>query len=64
MKVDALATLIRQSPTVALVLLVWWTLRDMAVDIHAMQANIAILVDRGGRSSHSAIPVDVAPPLE
>lgn len=52
MKIDAVATLIRQSPTVALVLLVWWTLRDMAGDLHRMGEGIAVLVDRQTVADH------------
>lgn len=45
--VAMLAGLARQSPTAVLVLLVWWTLRDMAADLDDMRAGIAVLVERG-----------------
>lgn len=45
--VAMLAGLARQSPTAVLVLLVWWTLRDIAADMDDMRAGIAVLVERG-----------------
>lgn len=46
MKVDALAALVRQSPTVALVLLLWWEVHQMQVDLSSLTASMAVLVDR------------------
>lgn len=45
---DVLA-LVGQSPAVVLAVLVWWELRGMRVDVRALAAAIAVLVDRGQR---------------
>lgn len=41
-----IATLAKQSPTLVLVLLVWYSLQTMAGDLREMNQSLAILVSR------------------